>query len=221
MTFFIKNIILPCTCQKKVVPLRPILFCGIVRIRVRVYMIVTFLCCWITARAEDSIPVGVQSTDRFTDRIQTDSVGTDSVSSEGLVVRGDSLMTDSVMTDSLMTDSTFMKPKEPKVKNSNSLKAPVHYQAKDSMIMTGNGTAYLHGKGVMTYESMELNSEYIRMNIDSSQIYARGVFDTINEEWVGRPIFKDGKDEYETNEITSRAKDTSSRTGRRNCRETR
>ena len=111
-------------------------------------------------------------------------------------------MTDSVMTDSLMTDSTFMKPKEPKVKNSNSLKAPVHYQAKDSMIMTGNGTAYLHGKGVMTYESMELNSEYIRMNIDSSQIYARGVFDTINEEWVGRPIFKDGKDEYETNEIT-------------------
>ena len=54
----------------------------------------------------------------------------------------------------------------------------------------------------MTYEKMELNSEYIRMNIDSSQIYACGVYDTINEEWVGRPIFKDGQDEYQTNEIT-------------------
>ena len=105
-----------------------------------------------------------------------------------------------VQTDSVMTDSI---PQEgPKIKQSNSLKAPVHYQANDSMIMTGNGTAYLHGKGELKYQTMELNSEYIRMNIDSSQIYARGVYDSISDEWVGRPIFKEGQDEYQTNEIT-------------------
>ena len=70
------------------------------------------------------------------------------------------------------------------------------------MIMMGNGTAYLHGKGELKYQTMELNSEYIRMNIDSSQIYAHGVWDSINEEWKGKPVFKDGQDQYETNEIT-------------------
>lgn len=70
------------------------------------------------------------------------------------------------------------------------------------MIMMGNGTAYLHGKGELKYESMELTSDYIRMNIDSSQIFARGVYDSINEEWHGKPVFKDGKDSYETSEIT-------------------
>ena len=82
------------------------------------------------------------------------------------------------------------------------LKAPVHYQSSDSMVMMANGTAYLHGKGELKYESMELTSEYIRMNIDSSQIYARGVYDSLNYEWVGKPVFKQGNDEYETNEIT-------------------
>ena len=84
----------------------------------------------------------------------------------------------------------------------NELKAPVHYQAGDSMIMMGDGTAYLHGQSELKYQSMELTSDYIRMNIDSSQIYAHGVWDSINEEWRGKPVFKDGNDQYETSEIT-------------------
>lgn len=90
--------------------------------------------------------------------------------------------------------------KEPQ--KESTLKAPVHYQSKDSMVMMANGTAYLHGQGELQYENMELESDYIRMNIDSSQIYARGVYDSLNYEWKGKPIFKDGKDTYQTNEIT-------------------
>lgn len=90
--------------------------------------------------------------------------------------------------------------KEPQ--KESTLKAPVHYQSKDSMVMMANGTAYLHGQGELQYESMELESDYIRMNIDSSQIYARGVYDSLNYEWKGKPVFKDGKDTYQTNEIT-------------------
>ena len=82
------------------------------------------------------------------------------------------------------------------------LTAPVHYHSTDSMIMMSNGTAYLHGSGELKYESMELQSEYIRMNMDSSTIYAKGVYDSIYEEWHGKPVFKDGKDSYNTNEIT-------------------
>ena len=84
----------------------------------------------------------------------------------------------------------------------SSLNGPVHYQASDSMIMLGNGTAFLHGNGDLKYETMELKSEYIRMNMDSSLIYARGVYDSLNYEWKGRPVFSEGKESYETSEIT-------------------
>ena len=94
------------------------------------------------------------------------------------------------------------QPEERAPQKKSTLAGPVHYQAGDSMIMMGNGTAYLHGKGELKYQTMELNSEYIRMNIDSSQIYAHGVWDSINVEWKGKPVFKDGQDQYETNEIT-------------------
>ena len=70
------------------------------------------------------------------------------------------------------------------------------------MLMMGDGTAYLHGKGELKYESMELQSDFIRMNVDSSQIYAHGVWDSIDGEWKGKPVFKDGQDSYETNELT-------------------
>ena len=103
--------------------------------------------------------------------------------------------------DSIQAADTA-RTEKPKPQKESDLKAPVHYQANDSMIMMGNGTAYLHGKGELKYESMELTSDYIRMNIDSSQIFARGVYDSINEEWHGKPVFKDGKDSYETSEIT-------------------
>ena len=103
-----------------------------------------------------------------------------------------------LLTDSVQTDSS----QRSKPKKESQLKGPVHYQASDSMIMMGNGTAYLHGKGDLKYETMELQADYIRMKMDSSLIYAHGVYDSIYEEWTGRPVFSEGKESYETNEIT-------------------
>ena len=91
---------------------------------------------------------------------------------------------------------------QPQPQKKSALSGPVHYQSSDSMIMMANGTAYLHGKGELKYQNMELESGYIRMNIDSSQIYAQGVYDSLTYEWKEKPVFKDGKDSYQTNEIT-------------------
>lgn len=68
--------------------------------------------------------------------------------------------------------------------------------------MMGNGNAFLHGKGTINYQEMELQSDYIRCNMDSNIIYASGVYDSINDELKGKPIFKDKKDQYESKEIT-------------------
>ena len=108
------------------------------------------------------------------------------------------MLGDSILSDSISGVSGVRERPQKK----SQLSGPVHYQSADSMIMMGNGTAYLHGKGDLKYESMELQSDFIRMNMDSSLIYAHGVWDDIEEEWKGKPVFNDGKESYETSEIT-------------------
>ncbi len=119
-------------------------------------------------------------------------------------LRNDSVQSNSTRNDSVQNDSTRSDSVQKQVlpKKQSDIKSPIHYQATDSMVMMRDGTAYLHGKGELKYEKMELTSDYIRVNMDSSQIYAHGVYDTLYNEWKGKPVFKDGKDEYETNEIT-------------------
>ena len=152
----------------------------IVRVRARIHMIFSILLLWsATIGAEE---LAVDSTQLSADSIQ--------LSADSIQLSADSLATDSVAADSVAE------------KKESALSAPVYYQSADSMVMTKNGNAYLHGKGEMKYENMELTSEFIRMNLDSSLIFAQGVYDTINDEWIGRPVFKDQNDSYETNEMT-------------------
>lgn len=87
-------------------------------------------------------------------------------------------------------------------KKKGSIDAIVKYQAQDSIVLLGNGTAFLHGSSDVKYKTMNLTSEYIRVKMDSSTVYARGVFDTITGDWKGLPVFADGKDKYESKEIT-------------------
>ena len=82
------------------------------------------------------------------------------------------------------------------------LSSPVSYTASDSLVMSGSGKAYLHGKGVVKYENMELDADYIQFHLDSSTIYAHGVYDSIDEEYKGKPVFKQGNDSYESGEMT-------------------
>lgn len=111
------------------------------------------------------------------------------------MILGDSLPV--ILTDSLAGD-TVAQPSE----NKTFLDAPIDYTAEDSIVLLGNGTAMLHGNGDVKYQSMELTSEFIRVKMDSNLIYASGVLDTIEDEIIGKPVFKDGNDSYESNEMT-------------------
>ncbi|KAA6316285.1 LPS-assembly protein LptD, partial [termite gut metagenome] len=106
------------------------------------------------------------------------------------------IISDTLRTDTLANDSlalTSPKKKQP-------LDAPVVYEANDSIVFTKNGYAHLYGKGKVNYEKIELTSEIITMNMDSSTVYARGVMDSLGIE-TGIPIFKDGETPYETKTI--------------------
>ncbi|MBQ5588214.1 MAG: hypothetical protein IIU73_06340, partial [Selenomonadales bacterium] len=126
------------------------------------------------------------------------------------VVRGQKVaitdMVSQMMQDStqLANDSTRTTPSDsiaPK-KKEGTIDAKIEYSSQDSMVIMGTGIAFIHGSGDLKYKNMGLTAEYIRIHMDSSTIYAKGVYDTIDNEWIGKPIFSEGQDEYETDEIT-------------------
>ena len=101
--------------------------------------------------------------------------------------------------DSISNDSSSVKSiKKPKA---NQIDAEIVYNAQDSIVLLGNGTAFLHGKSDIKYKNIELKSEFIRIKMDSSLIFARGKTDSIGKK-IGEPIFTEGKTEYASKELT-------------------
>jgi hypothetical protein len=88
------------------------------------------------------------------------------------------------------------------IAKNKTIDARITYTSQDSMVITGNGVAHMYGSGELQYKSMGLKAEYIRVNMDSSLLYAQGVMDTIENEWVGKPVFSEGNDSYETEQIS-------------------
>lgn len=105
-----------------------------------------------------------------------------------LNVPQDSLLVAPTDSAALATDSI---PKK------NGLDAPVSYQATDSIVMTAGNWAYLFGEGDVKYQNIELQSELIEMNMDSSIVYAKFGLDSIGQEF-GYPLFKEGEQQYES-----------------------
>ncbi len=100
--------------------------------------------------------------------------------------------TDSVSvlpSDSIPADSATIRK--------NPLEAPVIYSASDSVVMTGKNWAYLYGEGNVKYMNIELQSELIEMNMDSSLVIAKFGLDSVGQEF-GYPLFKNGDEDYES-----------------------
>ena len=105
----------------------------------------------------------------------------------------DTIRVDSLGKDTVALDTVGGKKKQP-------LDAPVVYSAADSIVFTAGGFAHLYGQSKVNYEKIELTSEVITMNMDSSTVYARGVVDSMGVE-SGLPVFKDGDTPYESKEM--------------------
>ena len=83
-------------------------------------------------------------------------------------------------------------------KKESPLDAPVAYTAADSVVFVmGSKNAYLYGDAQVNYTNIELKSEEIQMNMDSSIVHAIGATDSLGKLY-GTPIFKEGDDTYES-----------------------
>lgn len=101
-----------------------------------------------------------------------------------------------VVDDSIRLDSIARK-------KSGGVDAPVTYSASDSLVYDAkNKVAHLYGSAQVKYENMDLASDRISMDIDKSNVKAMGTADSTAEGGVkGKPVFKMGSYEYDTDTI--------------------
>ncbi len=76
----------------------------------------------------------------------------------------------------------------------------VEFNARDSIILTGRSHAVMYGNGKILYGDIDMTAAQISMDMDSSQVQAIGVLDSIGE-LTGTPVFKDNSGEYESREM--------------------
>ena len=73
----------------------------------------------------------------------------------------------------------------------------VEFNAKDSIVMLGRNHAVMFGGSQIHYGEINMSASQISMDMDSSQVQAIGVPDSVGE-LVGSPVFKDNSGEYES-----------------------
>ena len=140
---------------------------------------------------------------RDEDSVRVDSVKTDTLTADRSAKKTeeDTLSMDSLqkaiwkhnkaIDDSLHADSLNRERKK-------GIDAPVEYQADDSMTYeAGSGIARLFGNSQVKYQDMDLQSDQIYMQLDSSLVHATGSRDSTGTKF-GTPVFKMGSDSYES-----------------------
>ncbi|MBO4557306.1 MAG: LPS-assembly protein LptD [Bacteroidales bacterium] len=94
---------------------------------------------------------------------------------------------------------SIQRPPRPK----SSLERPAFSAAKDSVIedfTNGRRVIYYYGDVSVKYGKTEIKADYMAYDLDHNIVYARGS-KNYNNEWVGMPVLKDGKTEYQMEEI--------------------
>ena len=84
----------------------------------------------------------------------------------------------------------------------DAIKSRVHYEATDSMrIDMITEKVFLYGAAQVNYENIQLNADYIELDLKNNTVFAVGRPDSTGE-MVGLPVFKEGAQEYDAERIT-------------------
>ena len=127
------------------------------------------------------------------DTSAADSVRTDSVRPDSIPLKAYTILPDTTEQDTLPADT---------VRSKSALDEPVTYSAQDSITFDyGNNRATLFGGSKVNYQNLELTAQQITIALDSSVVHAMGAKDSTGEE-SGKPVFKQGNDQYEPDRIS-------------------
>ena len=104
-----------------------------------------------------------------------------------------------ILPDTSLRDSLY---KDTVRKSKSALEEPVSYSAKDSITFDyTNSRAHLFGGSQVNYQNLQLTADDISLSLDSSLVHASGRPDSTGA-IQGKPLFKQGEDEYEPDRIS-------------------
>lgn len=86
----------------------------------------------------------------------------------------------------------------------SSLEVPAFSTARDSIIedfSNGQQKVFYYGDVSVTYQDMKLTAEYMEYDMKSGIVHAKGVYDSLEGEWVGRPVMTQGSKTYNLEEV--------------------
>ena len=122
-----------------------------------------------------------------------DTTGT-KAAADSIPQRAYTILPDTSLRDSLYKDTVR--------KSKSAQEEPVSYSAKDSITFDyTNSRAHLFGGSQVNYQNLQLTADDISLSLDSSLVHASGRPDSTGA-IQGKPLFKQGEDEYEPDRIS-------------------
>ena len=106
--------------------------------------------------------------------------------------------------DSLHLVDSLHKVDSVEMLGKSSLERPAFSEAKDSIVEVfsdGHRLIYYYGDVSVTYQDMKLTAAYMEYDMNDGTVYARGVYDSLSRNWVGRPVMTQGSSTYNMEEV--------------------
>ena len=103
----------------------------------------------------------------------------------------------------LVVDSVIKTvPKDSLKSNEKAIESRVEYNSVDSIVFDVNSKVVkTYGKGTVTYQTIDLQSEYIELDLTKSEIFAKGLYDTTSKSNIGDPVYKDATETFDSDSM--------------------
>ncbi len=121
--------------------------------------------------------------------------------SDAILVPPDSLRT---ARDSMWIADSTSRADSLDLLEKSSLSKPAFSQAKDSsrqVFFDGQRKMYYWGGVEVSYENIKLTADYMEYDMNTGTVFARGVYDTLAQEWKGQPVMTQGDQKFNMEEI--------------------
>lgn len=86
----------------------------------------------------------------------------------------------------------------------SSLTVPAFSEARDSIVedfSNGSRKIYYYGEVTVKYQDMTLTADYMEYDMKDGSVFACGVYDSLDQEWKGRPVMTQGNATYNMEEV--------------------
>ncbi len=148
-----------------------------------------------STKLRDSLAIdSLRDSIKALDSLVLDSLQTDTL--RYIIVNGDTVylgVGGQTKVDTVKVDTTKQ--------SKSALDAPVDFVAKDSLVFDyAENRVNFYGQANVKYQNLDLTADYITMSVDSSIVHALGRKDSLGN-IVTPPVFKQGDDEYEPDDI--------------------